>query len=596
MDFPPRAKARGGSPPREESIARIGETVLSSWERITSKHLRTLRLDRVRNKILAFSVLATLIPSLSTGWLAYAQGRRALTEKISNELIGVSARAANEVDLWLKEQLFDLRVFSNSYEVVDNLQRLGRAQGASSAAYAKARLRDYLNSVQERYAGYRQLVVFDMQGRPVARSPDKAAEFRLPSNWESEARSGSPVLGTPTWDAGGKRLVLVVALPVQPPGGRLLGMLAGRLDLADVHEILRRAAMGRRGKAILVTAGGALISSSDSAVPSEVTGSLPWGAIQELADESHPVASYDDREGIPVLATAQQVSLSGWSAVAELPRTEGYGQIIRLRNVTGALLAGLFVFVGLLAYVLGLLLVRPIERLASGAKEVADGNFDVKLPVLTGGELGYLTEGFNKMVERLREGRQKLDETNEELRQTNAQLENLSRTDPLTGLFNRRHLIATLDDEVRRSSRSNRAFSILMIDVDHFKTYNDAFGHQAGDEALRKVAAVLRTTLREVDCPARYGGEEFLVLLPETEVFQAVEVAERIRVLLAEEQLAGRSVTVSTGVAEFPEHGSSLESLIASADAALYRAKRQGRDRVVRADWAQVPGGGRLRA
>jgi diguanylate cyclase (GGDEF)-like protein len=550
----------------------------------------------VRNKILAFSVLATLIPSLSTGWLAYTQGRRALTEKISNELIGVSSRAANEVDLWLKEQLFDLRVFSSSYEVVENMQRLGRAQGASSAAYAKDRLRDYLNSVQERYAGYRQLVVFDMQGRPVARSPDKAAEFRLPSNWESEARSGNPVLGTPAWDAEGKRLVLVVALPVQPPGGRLLGMLAGRLDLADVHEILRRAAMGRRGKAVLATAGGALIASSESTVPSEVTGSLPGGALGELADESHPVASYDDREGVPVLATGQVVTLSGWHAVAELPRTEGYGQIIRLRNVTGGLLAGLFVFVGLLAYVLGLLLVRPIERLASGAKEVADGNFDVKLPVVTGGELGYLTEGFNKMVERLREGRQKLDETNEELRQTNAQLENLSRTDPLTGLFNRRHLMATLDDEVRRSGRSNRAFSILMIDVDHFKTYNDAFGHQAGDEALRKVAAVLRATLRDVDCPARYGGEEFLALLPETEVFQAVEVAERIRGVLAEEQLTGRSVTVSIGVAEFPEHGGSLESLIASADAALYRAKRQGRDRVMRADWSQHATKDRVRA
>ena len=559
---------------------------MSTWERITSKHLRALGLDRVRNKILAFSVLATLIPSLSTGWLAYAQGRRALTEKISNELIGVSSRAANEIDLWLKEQLFDLRVFSSSYEVIENLQRLSRAQGASPAGYAKARLRDYLNSVQVRYAGYRQLVVFDTQGRPIARSPDKAKQFSLPPNWEAEARSGNPVLGDPAWDPEGKRLVVIVALPVQPPGERLLGVLAGRLDLGEVHQILRRAATGRRGKAVLVTADGSLIATSQSAAPSQPKGALPAESMRELAVESHPVVSYDGREGVPVLATAQSVTLSGWQAVAELPRTEGYGQIIRLRNFTGGLLAGLFIFVGLLAYVLGLLLVRPIERLASGAKDVADGNFDVKLPVVTGGEVGYLTEAFNKMVERLREGRQKLDETNEELRQTNARLENLSRTDPLTGLFNRRHLMATLDDEVRRSSRNNRAFSILMMDVDHFKSYNDAFGHQAGDEALRKVAAILRATLRSVDCPSRYGGEEFLALLPETGILQAVEVAERVRGLLAEEPLTGSSITVSIGVAEFPDHGGSLETLIASADAALYHAKRQGRDRVVRADWS----------
>jgi diguanylate cyclase (GGDEF)-like protein len=146
--------------------------------------------------------------------------------------------------------------------------------------------------------------------------------------------------------------------------------------------------------------------------------------------------------------------------------------------------------------------------------------------------------------------------------------------------------MATLEAEVRRAGRSVRTFSILMIDVDHFKTYNDAFGHQAGDEALRRVAVVLRATLRDVDFAARYGGEEFLILLPDTAIAQAVEVAGRIRARLAEERVPGGTVTLSIGAAEFPLHGASLESLIAGADAALYHAKRLGRDRVVRADWA----------
>lgn len=568
---------------------------MSSWERITSKHLRTLRLDRVRNKIVAFSVLATLIPSLSTGWLALTQGRRALTEKISNELIGVSTQAANELDLWLKQQLYDLRVFSGSYEVTDNLQRVLRGKGAP-AKYAKDRLRGYLTSVQERYAGSRQLVVFDAQGRPVAGSSAKATPISLPPNWQADVRTGNPVLGTPSWDRDGKRLVVVVALPLQPPGEPLLGMLAARLDLAEAHETLRRAAEGRRGKAILITADGLVIASSQSTAPAPPEGSLPEASVKELAAESHPVVDYTDLAGTPVLATARSVSVTGWRVVAELPKSEGYGQITRLKWLTVGLLVGVFIFLGLLAYVLGLLLVRPIERLAAGAKDVAEGKLDVELPVVTGGELGSLTEAFNMMVTKLREGRRKLDETHEELRQTNAQLENLSRTDPLTGLFNRRHLMATIDAEVRRATRNKHAFSILMMDVDHFKTYNDAFGHQAGDEALSKFAAVLKASLRDVDCPARYGGEEFLALLPDTDICQAVEVAERIRARLAEEPLTGGSVTVSVGVAEFWKHGNSLESLIASADAALYHAKRHGRDRVIRADWAHYLGVDRVRA
>jgi diguanylate cyclase (GGDEF)-like protein len=560
---------------------------LSSWESITARLLSHLRIDRVRNKILAFTVLATLVPSFATGWLAYTQGRQALTEKISGELVGVSSQAAHEVDLWLKERLYDLRVFSNSYEVTENLQRALRAgSGAVEARYAKARLGDYLNSVQERFVDYRQLVVFDAKGRPVAGSPVRAVPLSLPRDWEADVRSGNPVLGKPYWDRPGKRLVVVAAVPIQPPGGQLIGTLAIQLDLAEAHSILRRTAAGHSGQALLINSDGTLITSSESTAPVRPTRVLSAEAARTLTADAERVVGYSNHEGTEVLGTSRQVSRANWRVVAELPRDEGYGQIIRLRNVTFGVLAAIFSFVGLLAYLLGLMLVRPLERLEAGAKQVAEGNFDVMVPVVTGGELGFLTQAFNRMVERIREGRQRLDETNEELRQTNAQLERLSQTDPLTGLYNRRHLMATLEAEVRRAGRSVRTFSILMIDVDHFKTYNDAFGHQAGDEALRRVAVVLRATLRDVDFAARYGGEEFLILLPDTAIAQAVEVAGRIRARLAEERVPGGTVTLSIGAAEFPLHGASLESLIAGADAALYHAKRLGRDRVVRADWA----------
>jgi diguanylate cyclase (GGDEF)-like protein len=119
--------------------------------------------------------------------------------------------------------------------------------------------------------------------------------------------------------------------------------------------------------------------------------------------------------------------------------------------------------------------------------------------------------------------------------------------------------------------------------VDHFKKYNDSFGHPAGDTVLARIAAILREATREVDHVSRYGGEEFLVMLPETGMPEALDISERIRARIGEEVFHGRRMTVSIGVAEFPLHGDTPEQVIAAADEALYEAKREGRDRVRRA-------------
>jgi two-component system cell cycle response regulator len=189
--------------------------------------------------------------------------------------------------------------------------------------------------------------------------------------------------------------------------------------------------------------------------------------------------------------------------------------------------------------------------------------------------VGYLTRVFNTLVARLRE------------RESQAELERLSVTDALTGLYNRRHLMGTLATEVQRARRLRRPFSVLLADVDHFKQYNDTHGHPAGDVALARIAEILRKTTRGVDCVARYGGEEFLVMLLETTVGEAAIVAERIRARVAIEELAGGRITISIGVAECPSHGDTPESLIESADAAMYEAKDRGRDRVVAAGGQQ---------
>jgi len=336
-----------------------------------------------------------------------------------------------------------------------------------------------------------------------------------------------------------------------------------------VDEPLRRFAPRAPARAYFVDEDGALIAGLrlEGAEPLKTT--LAMSTVQALAGREGAAGEFRSIDRARVVGTLAPIAALRWSALVELPSAEAFRQIARLRNTTALILTVLLVVLGLLGYFLGLLIIRPLNRLTSGAAAVAAGHLDVDLPVVGGGEVGDLTQVFNNMVTRLREGRQAL--------------ERLSVTDSLTGLYNRRHLMETLGNEVRRSLRLKHHFAVLMADVDHFKHYNDTHGHLAGDEVLRRVAAILRETSREVDTAARYGGEEFLVLLPETDAHGAAEIAQRIRTRLAAETFTGGKVTISIGTAEFPEHGDSPESLIAMADAALYQAKDEGRDRVVRA-------------
>ncbi|MEF8792838.1 sensor domain-containing diguanylate cyclase [Thiohalorhabdus sp.] len=167
----------------------------------------------------------------------------------------------------------------------------------------------------------------------------------------------------------------------------------------------------------------------------------------------------------------------------------------------------------------------------------------------------------------------------------NRQLEEISIRDGLTGLFNRRHLENRLEQEFKRSYRMGSPLSVLLLDADHFKFVNDTYGHQAGDEVLRTIGALLQEALRSFDLAGRYGGEEFVVVLPQTDLEGAEVVAERIRQRLLQEQFAadqGRfSVTVSVGLGERADGVESPDHLLKSADEALFEAKASGRNRIV---------------
>lgn len=176
-------------------------------------------------------------------------------------------------------------------------------------------------------------------------------------------------------------------------------------------------------------------------------------------------------------------------------------------------------------------------------------------------------------------------QTNEQIQQLNAQLERLAMMDELTGLMNRRAFFIQGAKEISRAQRHQTTLSLLMLDVDVFKTVNDRYGHAAGDRVLQHVSRTIVENLREMDMVARMGGEEFSVLLPNTQAEDAVRLAERVRCAVEGESCQHQDqiidVTVSIGVASYDKDISSLESLLRHADDSMYQAKNQGRNRVV---------------
>ena len=165
-------------------------------------------------------------------------------------------------------------------------------------------------------------------------------------------------------------------------------------------------------------------------------------------------------------------------------------------------------------------------------------------------------------------------------------LRDQSIRDQLTGLFNRRYLDETLNREIRRAVRSHKPIGVIMFDIDHFKKFNDNYGHEAGDVLLSALGSFLKAHTRGGDIACRYGGEEFTLIIPEATLEDTKKRAEELQAGVRELQVHYRDkplgkVTVSLGVAVFPEHGDTAEDILVAADSALYQAKRDGRNRVV---------------
>jgi diguanylate cyclase (GGDEF)-like protein len=264
---------------------------------------------------------------------------------------------------------------------------------------------------------------------------------------------------------------------------------------------------------------------------------------------------------------------------------------VRIKRLVGGALA-----IGLLGLFMLLLFLQsavidPVRNVGKVARRFAEGDLDARSPVAGPTEIATVATALNAAAERLGHYTEELEtevkRRTEELEQKNVRLQQLATTDGLTELVNHRRFYELLSSELVRQRREMKPFALLMIDVDHFKNYNDSHGHPAGDGVLKRIAQILRENTRASDVVARYGGEEFGVLLLDTDLDSAQQIAEKLREMVAghpfphaEEQPLG-CVSISIGVAAWPDHGTTPETLVEAADQALYAAKAFGRDVVV---------------
>lgn len=210
--------------------------------------------------------------------------------------------------------------------------------------------------------------------------------------------------------------------------------------------------------------------------------------------------------------------------------------------------------------------------------------FDETQVARRGGETAIIEDKFISLKKKIKDKKLRTEFKRIEnvVRKSRKRLSSLVHEDKLTGLYNRHYFDKIAQKEFTEAKSSNSQFSLLFIDIDHFKKINDTYGHKTGDKALRCIAKLVLSSCRKSDIVARYGGEEIVVILPKTHSRDAIKVASDMRSITANQtrKLIGFKITVSIGVATFPGDGDTLKNLLDNADKALYQAKREGRNRV----------------
>ncbi len=537
-------------------------------------------LKSIKSKIMVFAIAATLIPSLGLGMLSFRQNEAQIGDNVTRELRALTSYASREIELWIDKRVHEVRVSSTSSAIIDGLSAVARPR-ASPAGKNPQALAHYLRSVQERLGAILEMTVVNAAGQVVASSAQTPTRVTLPNEWPLDSLTEGLVILPPRWDEQYATATLAIAVPVLSYDNLIMGALVAVLDLSTLQPHLKSATKSPSGEVLLLDPDGRILVSSQA--DGNKLMQLDLSVLQRLQAQPDESVVFKGMTHGEVIGMANVSAELPVTIVAERDRAEVYAAWVELRNMFLALVGTLLVGVAAVAFQMGRSIVNPLQGLIGAADRIAGGDLEVRLAATRNDELGHLTLVFNQMVDKLRHSRAEIMATNQAMQQQNEVLETLSVTDSLTGLYNRSKLDAILRDQLARFKRTQREFTLLMMDIDHFKTLNDSYGHITGDEILAAVGRILVQSIRSIDYAARYGGDEFIIILVETSTKAALKTAERIRSQVENMRYSTNgstiTVTLSIGIVQCQPDDTTPTAVFARADNALYQAKHDGRNR-----------------
>jgi diguanylate cyclase (GGDEF)-like protein len=517
------------------------------------------------------------------GWFWYDLTHKATTEKVEKNLVNSADITKRETNLWFKERNYDLHVFAESFIVLDNLSQYRTASRSKESkeeiktSSNLQKISTYLTLIRNQFTYYRRLLVLDREGQIIAASDtsDQHRPVTLPDNWKSQIARSRFFTGDAYFIEEDPSPMIVIGVPLfLGKDSTQLGFfimevrLQGLLPLLKASRPITDKGMSSETIILLKKDGRYILSTASPENHKETTNASV--RILDLFKNPQRLHDFVDDRSVRVVGLAISFDDLPWGLLIAENYEDVFAGLTQARNQIILIIFFLTVIIGGTATIIASQIIIPLKSLTNGVSRVAGGDLDVSVNIHRNDELGIVTRMFNQMVCRLKKNQ--------------ATLVQLATTDSLTELANRKQIMADLSTNFEHYRRYASEFSILMIDIDYFKTVNDSHGHLIGDAVLVQLARILKKTLRIVDSAGRYGGEEFLVILGKTGIDEGLQTAERIRQAVEQHVFTCEDVslhiTISIGLTGAIAEDKNGVSLIGRADKALYEAKAAGRNRI----------------
>jgi diguanylate cyclase len=521
-----------------------------------------LNLNSITTRLILFGLTIVLTSAFARIFFLSNYLRKDLAELTSSQLVTLAGYVGRDID-------------NNIVERRDLLKRIA-AKLPQVLLHDPGQLRSWLAEHHEINPVFsRGYAVLDITGKALVKNPALLAKAEAPfaeQDYFMQALKGEFAIGKPFVGQTGKVPVLPMAVPVRNASGKIVAVLVGvtAFDASGFLESLQNIHTGIEGGLVLVSPRDKIfLAASDMNLALKPTPSEGLHPQYDQATQGfRGVATDTNARGIEELTAVAAIPSSGWFVVANMPTSEVFAPLKRLRHfilssTAYVVLFFVFVVVTFLVY-----LLRPLKNAAQYADRMTRGEIPLEpLPVVRNDEVGHLTLAFNRVLSKLLESR--------------SALEHMAHHDPLTGLPNRQLLADRMRQALARAKRGKKLVAVMLLDLDGFKPVNDELGHEAGDLALCEVSVRLQMELRGEDTLARMGGDEFVILLSDLDgnAKAAAEfVAKKcLQIFQHPYMLHGKACHLGTSIGIAIGDGEcSADKLLIAADQAMYGAKGKG--------------------